>query len=81
MRLLHQLGLEFQVDGQIVSNISTPGGLLCLIGIKDSDTEKDAEYMCAGAELGCTLAAYDKADLGCYLILILHWLQEHLLLT
>lgn len=32
-----------QVDGEIVSRIGP--GLLCLIGVKDTDTEKDADFM------------------------------------
>jgi hypothetical protein len=33
-----------QVDGEVVSSIGP--GLLCLIGVKDTDTQKDADYMC-----------------------------------
>lgn len=32
-----------QVDGQVVSSIGP--GLLCLIGVKDGDLDKDAEYV------------------------------------
>ena len=32
-----------QVDGEIVSRIGP--GLLCLVGVKDGDTEKDADYI------------------------------------
>lgn len=37
------VSVAWQVDGQIISRIAQ--GLLCLVGIKDSDTEKDAEFM------------------------------------
>lgn len=32
-----------QVDGEIVSKIGP--GLLCLIGVRDGDTERDAEWL------------------------------------
>lgn len=32
-----------QVDGQIVSSIGP--GLLCLVGLRDTDTEADADFM------------------------------------
>lgn len=32
-----------QVDGEIVGKIGP--GLLCLVGLRDTDTEKDADYM------------------------------------
>jgi D-Tyr-tRNAtyr deacylase len=32
-----------QVEGKIVSSIGP--GLLCLVGVKDSDTPQDQEYM------------------------------------
>lgn len=34
-----------QVDGEIVGKIGP--GLLCLVGLRDTDTDKDAEYMWA----------------------------------
>jgi D-Tyr-tRNAtyr deacylase len=33
-----------QVDGKIISSIGP--GLLCLVGLKEGDTDKDAEYIC-----------------------------------
>ncbi len=37
------LDAAVQVDGEVVSRIGP--GLLCLVGVRDGDTEKDAEYM------------------------------------
>lgn len=32
-----------QVDGQVVSSIGP--GLLCLVGVKETDTQKDVDYV------------------------------------
>ena len=37
------LSLRPQVDGTVVSSIGP--GLLCLVGLRDTDTEKDTDYM------------------------------------
>ena len=39
---------SLQVDGQIVSSIGP--GLLCLIGVRDGDEAKDAEFMCVSLQ-------------------------------
>ena len=44
IRVLYRYSFtRLQVDGTIVSSIGP--GLLCLVGVKDTDQQGDAEYM------------------------------------
>ena len=56
---------RLQVDGEVVSRIGP--GLLCLVGLREGDTEKDAEYMWVPAEWECCmrLAARDAGGVLC----------------